>query len=147
MRRDVPGDTFAARLVLVRHHAGRLSIEQAAAMAGINAEAWRRWEDGSRPRDQIEQATAIAAAHGIDRDWLLFGGPLTPSVGRPTKRSAKRADSHTEYYPIADLGMIPEYGAYPSVAVRPSDLRPKGRTDRSRPVSPAVSGRRAALVR
>lgn len=125
VRRDIPSDTFAARLVLVRHFAGRLSIEQAAAQAGINAEAWRRWEDGSRPRDQIEAATAIAETHGIDREWLMFGGPLLPAKGKPVKRS----NPVTERYPVP---------AGPAGATHP-----KGRTD---PRGPLGMGRRAALV-
>lgn len=131
-RRDIPGDTFAARLVLVRHHAGRLSIEQAALRAGINAEAWRRWEDGARPRDQIEAATAIAETHGIDRDWLMFGGALTPAA-RPPKRSSQV----TGRYPNLT------HQSLPGNRLITVD-RPKGRTDSH---APLASGRRAALVR
>jgi hypothetical protein len=46
---DVPADTWAARLVLSRYHAGRLSIEKAAERCGINPGNWVRWENG-RPR-------------------------------------------------------------------------------------------------
>lgn len=127
-RGAIPSDTFSARLVLVRHFAGRLSIEQAASAAGVNPEAWRRWEDGARPRDQVDVATAISEAHGIDRDWLIFGGPLTPSRGKPVKRS--------------DVNMRRK----PHLPVRPSDTRPNTRDDSSRSKSPAGAGRRASPV-
>lgn len=128
VRGSIPSDTFAARLALVRHFAGRLSIEQAAAQAGINAEAWRRWEDGARPRDQIEASTAIAEAHGIDRNWLMFGGPLVPAQGKPTKR---RKDVTAMYQHMA--------------GGRPSN-RPNVRSDSSRPINFPSHARRPNRV-
>jgi transcriptional regulator with XRE-family HTH domain len=83
---DIPADTFAVRLVLARYHAGRLSIEKAAAKCGLNSGNWVRWEDGALPRDKVDVAQAIADGLGIDFDWLLLGGPLLSSRGRPTRR-------------------------------------------------------------
>jgi hypothetical protein len=128
-RGAIPSDTFSMRLVIVRHFAGRLSIEQAASQAGINPEAWRRWEDGARPRDLIEVTSAISEAYGIDLNWLMFGGPLTPARGKPTKRP----DSVT--FRKGNL------------TVRPADTRPNSRDDSSRSKSLSTAGRRAAPVR
>lgn len=122
---DIPADTFAARLVLTRHHAGRLSIEKAASMCGLNSGNWVRWEDGALPRDKVDVATAIAEALDINRDWLLFGGELTPARGKPTKRAT--GDTH----------------GYRGRAVRPMGSRPVGRP---RSGSPAQVARRPRLI-
>jgi hypothetical protein len=79
---DIPADTFGARLVLARYHAGRLSIEKAAEKCGLNSEGWRRWEDGSQPRDKVEVIQAVSEGLRIDFNWLLLGGPLRPSRKR-----------------------------------------------------------------
>lgn len=108
---SIPSDTFAARLVLARHFAGRLSIEQAAKMCGLNAGNWGHWEDGRRPRDQVDVCTAIATGLGVSREWLLFGGALSPSA--PNRRVTKRTGETTlRYSPVAE---------------RPKDTRPLGR--------------------
>lgn len=118
-RGSIPADSFAARLVLVRHFAGRLSIEQAARQCGLNAGNWAHWEDGRRPRDQVAVTTAIADALDIDRNWLLFGGPLAGPRGMPTKRPP-------------GLNM-----RYPATAGRTRDTRPNGRpTEGQRPGAP-----------
>lgn len=84
---DIPADTFALRLVMARHHAGRLSIEKAAERCGLNSENWRRWEDGGRPRDKEDVAYAVAEGLRMNFMWLLLGGPLLPARGRLTKRA------------------------------------------------------------
>jgi transcriptional regulator with XRE-family HTH domain len=73
----VPSDTFDHRLMLARSHAGRLTIQEAAAKCGVTHQSWSNWERGRIPRDKVEVADAIAEGLGIDRDWLLHGGPLT----------------------------------------------------------------------
>ena len=112
-RGSIPADTFSARLVLVRHFAGRLSIEKAAAQAGLDSEGWRRWEDGAKPRDKTDVALAIANAFGIDMHWLLWGGPLSPSV-RPGRVTKRPGEATLRYSPVA---------------VRPRDNRPNGRSE------------------
>lgn len=107
-RGSIPADTFAARLVLARHFAGRLSIEQAARACGLNAGNWAHWEDGRLPRDKVDIAGAVAVGLDVDFNWLLLGGPLSPPA--PTRRAAKRATGATE--------------RYPELAVRPTDTRP-----------------------
>ena len=76
----VPADTFDHRLMLARSHAGRLTIQEAATKCGFTHQSWSNWEHGRVPRDKAEVADAIAEGLGIDRDWLLYGGPLTPPV-------------------------------------------------------------------
>lgn len=133
---DIPSDTFSLRLSIARHHAGRLSIEQAAKLCGINPENWRRWEDGARPRDRIEVSQAISEALRMDLDWLMFGGPLLGARGRPAKRSAE--DTHGYRRLTA--------GPSRTSSVRPRGSGPKVRTDGQRPISPAAPGRRAVRV-
>jgi hypothetical protein len=126
-RPRIPADTFPARLVLARHYAGRLSIEKAAERCGINSENWRRWEDGAKPRDKVEIAEAISDSLDIDFDWMLFGGPLTGSRGRSTRRSE------------------PDTLRYSGPAFRPPDNRPPGRPH---PVDSRAAGwwRRAQII-
>jgi hypothetical protein len=132
---DVPADTFAARLVLVRHHAGRLSIEQAARLTGLNSGNWARWEDGARPRDRIEVSQAISEALNIDLDWLMFGGALIPARGRPTKR--RTVDTTWNH---------PRPGGAGQVTNRPPRGGSKVRVDRVRPISVPPPGRRANYI-
>jgi hypothetical protein len=134
-RGDVPADTFAARLVLVRHHAGRLSIEQAARLTGLNSGNWVRWEDGARPRDRIEVSQAISEALDINLEWLMFGGPLLPARGRPTKRRT-----------VDTTWNRPRPGGPGQVTNRPPRDGSKVRVDRVRPISVPSPGRRANYV-
>lgn len=76
----VPADSYAHRLMLARAHAGHLSIRTAAERCGLNHASWANWERGMRSRTMVEDATLIAAGLGVDRDWLLHGGPLTRQV-------------------------------------------------------------------
>lgn len=121
-RGDIPSDTFPARLVLARHHAGRLSIEKASARCGLGEEGWRRWEAGANPRDKVEVAEAICEGLGIDRDWLLFGGPLTPAQGRMTKRTTRLTDRYVELRrlvsPNRSIG-VPATGTATKARLRP----------------------------
>lgn len=83
---EIPADTFAARLLLARHHAGRLSIEKAAIKCGLNPGNWAHWEDGRLPRDKVEVAQAVSDGLGLSFDWLLLGGPLLSGRGRVTNQ-------------------------------------------------------------
>src|SRR4051812_29405158 len=123
-RQDIPADTFALRLAIARHHAGRLSIEQAAKACGLNSGNWQRWEDGALPRDKVETAQHISDGLGIDFNWLLLGGPLTGPRGLPTGRQ-----SITRRYPLPAVWTV--------------RTRPNGRT---RTGSPPSGPRRAIRV-
>lgn len=124
-----PSDTFAVRLLLVRHLQG-LSIKQAAEETGLNDATWATWEGGRKPRDVLDICRRIAEQWDIDLDWLVFGGPLAGSRGMPTKRS----DTDT--------------GRYGDRPVRPTDNRPSGRPKTDRPASPneTPSERRAVRI-
>lgn len=71
----VPADTFGARLLLIRKEK-RMTVEAIARICGIAHPTWTTWENGARPRDMRDAVTKIAAAVGVDRDWLMWGGPL-----------------------------------------------------------------------
>jgi transcriptional regulator with XRE-family HTH domain len=100
----IPADTFAHRLILVRAERG-LTLREAAEKCGLNYGSWNGWERGSMPRDRVDVVDAISEGLGIDRNWLLDGGPLTrpfrirkvrfaslhPSV-RPGVRRPRRVD-------------------------------------------------------
>lgn len=141
-RRRIPADSFSNRLLLARRLAG-MTIDQAASACGLNKSSWANWENGKRPHGQVELCGVISEVLDVDFNWLLLGGPLAPASSRPTKRSEPNTDWYPEFRPGATAG----YGPYPASSNRPSDLRPNGRHDRTRPMSPAVGGRRAALVR
>jgi transcriptional regulator with XRE-family HTH domain len=53
-----------------------LNIKEAADLCGISPETWRRWEDGSSPRDLESVCAQIHRATGLDYRWLIGGGPL-----------------------------------------------------------------------
>jgi transcriptional regulator with XRE-family HTH domain len=93
-RGKIPTDTFAARLILARHHAGQLSQREAAGRCGLNYASWSNWENGMRPRDLLDVVEQIADGLSIDRNWLLFGGQLAAVQPRPLRRSAT-ADLNT----------------------------------------------------
>jgi transcriptional regulator with XRE-family HTH domain len=99
--RVIPRDTFRARLMLVRLHAGDLTIREAAAKCGLNYGSWANWEKGVKPRDRVETAEAISDALGVDRDWLLFGGPLAPEDRRPGRVVSRPGRRLPASYPIA----------------------------------------------
>lgn len=141
-RRRIPADTFANRLLLARRLAGT-SIEDAASACRLNKSSWANWENGKRPQRLVEVCEVISEKLDVDFNWLLLGGPLESSRGPSTDRPGSDTDRYSEF----SSWSTPGSGAYSGGTVRPSGSRPKGREDRSHPMSPAVSGRRAALVR
>ena len=68
----VPRDTFARRLVDIRHEK-RLTVEQAAEVTGLSGATWSTWERGSHPRNMAQVVAQIALALRVDRDWLMWG--------------------------------------------------------------------------
>jgi transcriptional regulator with XRE-family HTH domain len=79
-----PADTLAARVFLTRREL-HLSQRQAADRAGIGLGTWQGLEDGRHSRDLPTVVTKIAAAFGVDRDWLMWGGAL--GTGYPSNTS------------------------------------------------------------
>lgn len=117
-RQAIPYDTFGARLRLSRLHAGDLTIKEAAEKCGLNYGSWSNWERGSRPLDFVETVDAISNGLGIDRDWLMFGGPLARE--KPRRRRGREVNvPDTLVYPIT--GVIG-----PISRKRPTNPRPPG---------------------
>jgi transcriptional regulator with XRE-family HTH domain len=85
----VPADTFGTRLLLARKHAG-LSVRDAAARCGLNYASWSAWERGALPSDLQSVVAQATQALGVDRDWLMWGGPLAPPEPRgPIRRRSR----------------------------------------------------------
>lgn len=129
-RGGIPVDTFAVRLVLSRIHAGDLTLRDAAEKCGLSFASWSNWERGMKPRDFLEVVQAVSEGLGIDRDWLMWGGPLArqePSarvLRRRVERHGRRED--TGWYLSTTDGQIDSRRA---VVSRP----PSRRDDNSRP--------------
>ena len=121
-RGAIPADSFAARLMLARMHAGHLSIRDAAEKCALGRGAWTNWEKGALPGDIIGVATVIAEKLDIDRDWLLFGGSLSQEEARTAVQRGAR-DTKRGFSPVSRLA-APEPQAKPA---RPAH-RPTGRT-------------------
>ena len=83
-QRLVPADTFAGRLMISRLHAGNLTIQEAAQRCGLVDQSWSNWEHGRLPRDRVEIVEAISEGLNVDRDWLMYGGPL--AVASPRRK-------------------------------------------------------------
>lgn len=158
----IPADTLSNRIVLARRMAG-LTIEEAAEVTGLSKSSWANWENGMRPQRETDVIQVIAAALDIDRNWLMFGGPLTPARGKPTGRAGRQAerpgapaapnyldDPEVGERPGSDTARLPDLASRQLPAstgrgepsVRPTGTRPKVRTDSSRP----MAGKRAAPV-
>jgi DNA-binding XRE family transcriptional regulator len=137
-RGRIPSDTLSNRLVLARRLAG-MTIDQAAEAAGLVSSSWANWENGRRPQQETDVLGAIADALDIDFNWLAFGGPLIPAMGRPVRRMAKRtgADSTWNH---------PRPGGAGQVTNRPPRGGSKVRVDRVRPISVPPPGRRANYI-
>lgn len=72
-----PHDSLPNRLRLVRAEVG-ISQKEGALRIGITPRIWQNMEDGRAVRDLHKHIAAIADAYGVDRDWLMWGGSLSP---------------------------------------------------------------------
>lgn len=133
----IPLDTFANRLMLVRAHAGNITIKKAAEMCGLNYGSWSNWERGSRPQDIVDVVERISEGLGIDAQWLLLGGPLAEpearsrrarwSAIRPT-HAPSGAITNSQYHRRAVRPPVITDRTGPDVISRkPHGDRPKGR--------------------
>lgn len=138
----VPVDTFAARLVLARLHAGRMSIRDAAKLCGFTNETWSGWERGRNPQDLLSTVETISEKLGVDRDWLLWGGPLATETSRRVRalkpRVLKKAGETSMSYATAENGRrrattqatpttTPGHAAPPEQTTRPRRSHPTPR--------------------
>lgn len=71
----IPEDTFAVRLVIIRSTLG-LTQKEAAQRCGLDDGSWSNWENGAKPRGMDRVVEAICSNLSVDRDWLMWGGPL-----------------------------------------------------------------------
>lgn len=123
-RGRIPADTFANRLVLARRLES-LTIREAAAKCGLHYATWSTWEGGRRPVDVLDAVQRISEALDIDRDWLLFGGPLLPARGRPTKRRNEGTEWYLHWFdqaPTPSPNVGPQIGQMTSQAKRRNRL-------------------------
>lgn len=131
---EIPTDTFAHRLVLVRAYRN-LTVKEAAAKTGLGYGSWSNWERGAKPRDLLEAVEAISEGLGIDPVWLLNGGAL-PRAG--ARRIRWGVDSHER----REDGKPPFRQASTNLPERPVDNRPKGR-----PTNGPATGKRPSILR
>src|SRR4051794_8260967 len=75
-----PNDSFATRVKLVRMHLGD-SQRSFAERTGLTYGEIQSIESGARVREEIDKGRRIALATRVDREWLLFGGPLAGDDG------------------------------------------------------------------
>lgn len=88
----IPADTFGSRLYHLRRELG-LTVEQAAERASLSDATWSTWERGAKPRDMSTVVAKIALAFGVNRDWLMWGGPLRGEApASPPKPANGRRD-------------------------------------------------------
>jgi hypothetical protein len=119
----IPADTFAARLRLARMFAGDVSIREAAPRCGLNYGSWTGWERGALPRDLLAVVEAVSEGLDIDRDWLLFGGPLAEAEENRDRWRPHLGKSDIDRYhgvPVRSIGR--------SSGTRPRDTRPSNRS-------------------
>jgi transcriptional regulator with XRE-family HTH domain len=75
-RRRRPHDTFALRLVALRHDL-EMTQQEISDLVGVKRAAWNTWENGSIPQRQADIAKKISDATGYELSWLLYGGSLS----------------------------------------------------------------------
>lgn len=71
----IPEDTFGLRLIALRTHL-QLTQAEIAARCELDDGSWSNWERGVKPRGMDGIVRKITEALGVDRDWLMWGGPL-----------------------------------------------------------------------
>lgn len=125
-RGRIPVDSFAARLKLARLDAGNLTIREAAARCGLNFASWSNWEGGMAPRRIDRVAQKISDTLGIDRDWLLYGGPLA-------KENEDRSAHAEEAAGIPNSSYVGAVLPLSRANTAPAGTHPRGRGDSTRP--------------
>lgn len=67
------GESFGARLALIRHRMG-WNIKEAAVNCAIPPQTWRFWElIGGQPRNLMEVCERISRITRCDSEWLAHG--------------------------------------------------------------------------
>ena len=78
-----PADSLPNRLMLIRTGLN-LSQRKAAEITGISYGEWQGMETGRGTRRIDLKIAQISMALGVDRDWLMWGGPLEQEDPHPT---------------------------------------------------------------
>ena len=78
----VPGDSLAVRVAVVRTTLGMNRVDFAK-HCGLIRDSIQSMELGKQVRNLEEKVQAISDATGVDRDWLMFGGPLDSNGPKP----------------------------------------------------------------
>lgn len=77
-----PEDTLATRLLVMRHQL-RISQREAALRTGLTFGEWQSMENGAAARGIDKKVVRIAKTLGVDRDWLMWGGPMAGPADGP----------------------------------------------------------------
>jgi len=144
-----PDDTLAARFLLVRTQLGK-DRKAFAAMTGLTENQLQSIESGRSPRDLATKVHQVHLVTGVDREWLMWGGPLrdrgsNAAGGRvltsrhrsaETGRSREKLlqlDSNQQPFDKRFRGMPGERSTGLRLApAGPADNRPRGRAPGSR---------------
>lgn len=137
------GETFGARLAMVRHRMGWYNIDMAARECGQPKESWRSYEKDlylPKPHSMIQICKAIAEATarlkppGVDFGWLYGGHTMAGKAPSPEALEwLGLQDSTNADYAIGDVrSHTPNSGwllpdERPTERSRPKDGRPVGR--------------------
>jgi transcriptional regulator with XRE-family HTH domain len=81
-----PEDTLATRLYVMRKQMG-LSQREAALKTGVPFGTWQGMEEGRGTRHIAVHVQKICAQLGVDREWLMWGGPLDGGDGTSVRSS------------------------------------------------------------
>ena len=90
----VPSDTLAARVTVLRSQLG-MSRRQFAAHTGLTENQLQGIEEGRSPQKLPQKIQMICKATGVDRDWLMWGGPL--KTNDPRQESPDGVSINQEY--------------------------------------------------
>lgn len=94
-----PKDTLAHRVMLMRTELG-LSQREAAMQSGVSFGTIQGVESGRTPRNEVATLAKLAKAFHVDRDWLIWGGPLdTEDVVDPGPGVSGEAADTARYTP------------------------------------------------
>jgi transcriptional regulator with XRE-family HTH domain len=96
-----PKDTLARRVKMVRDDLGE-SQRAFAVRVGMTFGELQSLEAGASVRNEVAKVKRIAAATGIDRDWLLFGGPLADPDTHPDPDSNGNTRWYLQVIPPAE---------------------------------------------
>lgn len=114
-----PADTLAARVLLVRTELD-MNRKQFAQFTGLTENQLQSIEGGRSPHQLAAKITRIVLATGVDRDWLMWGGPLGDGKPAPTGGDGAPSRDRTE-----DLSLIWSRGYQQKHGGNVHELRPR----------------------